>query len=571
MLCSASELALAEESDGLLALLDDAPLGEDMSLLEREDNMLDIAVTPNRGDCLSVRGIAREVSALTRTPLKSLSVTAVKPSVSDTLTVKISAQSECPRYVGRVIRGVKADATTPTWMKERLRRSGVRSISPIVDVTNYVMLELGQPMHAFDLNTIDEEINIRLSKKGEKISLLDGSEKELDAKTLIIADKNKPLAIAGVMGGLDSSVTLLTQDIFLESAYFSSVTVAKQRQFYNLNSESAARFERGVDPSIQLEAMERATQLILDIAGGKAGSVIEVASDEDLPQSLTVALPNDKITRVLGIDISDAEITDIFKRLQFPTKKTASFFKKDQWEVQIPSYRSDISLPEDLIEEIARLYDYDKIPTHYMVARLEAQIKTDAGYFHDKLRESLCDQGFHEIVSYSFVAKKLQALLDPGVEAIELVNPISADMSAMRTNLFPGLVSTLLYNKSRQQHRVRLFEVGTCFVQEGETLHQAPKLAGLISGIAFPEQWGVLSKEADFFDLKANVVNLLQLSYAEDDLTFKPYNHPAMHPGQTAEICHNEHRIGVMGASSSRFASPRFATTNKCIRFRARS
>jgi phenylalanyl-tRNA synthetase beta chain len=350
------------------------------------------------------------------------------------------------------------------------------------------------------------------------------------------------------MGGLDSSVTTLTKDIFLESAFFAAITVAKQRQFYHLNSESASRFERGVDPTIQREAMDRATQLILDITGGKVGPIIEVLREEDLPSTVTVLLPKDKITRVLGIDLSDAEINEIFKRLQFVSEKTASFFKKDHWKVEIPAYRSDISLPEDLIEEIARLYDYDKIPMHALTGCLEAQMKMDPGFLHDQLRESLCDQGFHEIVSYSFVDKKLKVLLDPASETIELVNPISADMSVMRTNLLPGLISTLLYNKSRQQHRVRLFEVGICFEKVGESLRQPTKLAGLISGLALPEQWGLTSREADFFDLKANVVNLLKLSYPVDDLVFKPANHPAMHPGQTAEIAYQEQKIGVIGA-----------------------
>jgi phenylalanyl-tRNA synthetase beta chain len=512
------------------------------------DYIIEISITPNRGDCLSVRGMAREASALTRTPITSIKFVEMKPSINDTFPVSISAKAECPRYIGRIIRDVKANIETPAWMKEKLRCSGINSISPIVDVTNYVMMELGQPMHAFDLNTLDEKIVVRLSKKGEKISLLDGSEKILDDKTLVIADAKKPVAIAGVMGGLDSSVTLLTQDIFLESAFFSAVTVAKQRQYYGLNSDSASRFERGVDPEIQREAMERATQLILDIAGGKAGPLIEVIHKTDLPEKTLVKLPKDKVARVLGITISDADIENIFKRLQFQATKTAAFFNQDGWEVKIPSYRSDIAIAEDLIEEIARLYGYDKIPMHNLASTLVAPAETDAGHLHTMLRQSLCDQGFHEIVSYSFIDKKLQVLLDPGISALELMNPISAEMAVMRTNLLPGLISTMLYNKSRQQHRVRLFEIGMCFTSDGKSLSQQPKLAGLLTGLAFPEQWGMPSREADFFDMKAHVVNLLKVSYDVDELIFKPISHPAMHPGQTAGIYHQEQQIGVVGA-----------------------
>jgi len=547
MLCSANELAFSEENPdgGLLVLPIDAPLGVDMrDYLKLEDYTLDLSITPNRGDCLSVRGVAREVAALSQTPLTNISIAKVAPTNKDVLPVSLQATAECPRYLGRVIRGVKADAQTPVWLKERLRRSGTRSISPIVDVTNYVMLELGQPMHAFDLNKINEEIIVRLSNKGEKIALLDGTEKILDAKTLVIADKKQALAIAGVMGGVDSSVTLLTTDILLESAYFSPTTVAKQRQTYQLNSESASRFERGVDPTMQQEAIERATQLILEIAGGTAGPVIEKTSEKDLPTKAPIKLQKNKVTRVLGLEIAAADIEDIFKRLHF----TVLNEDQTQWEVEVPPYRSDLVLPEDLIEELARLYHYDNIPTHPLISALQVPSNEDAGLFHNRLRQSLCDQGFHEIVSYSFVDKKLQALLEPDVLPIELVNPISADMSVMRTNLFPGLINTLLYNKSRQQHRVRLFEIGICFTRSGATILQQARLAGLVSGSAAKEQWGIPARDVDFFDLKANVTNVLELSYPSGELVFKPEPHLAMHPGQTAAIYHQDNRIGVIGA-----------------------
>lgn len=547
MLCSASELGLAEESQGLFELPNDAPIGKDLwDYLELEDYTLDISITPNRGDCLSLRGLAREVAALANTPYLDISIIDIKPIIKDTLPVAVIEKIACPRYVGRVIRNVKVDSQTPAWMRERLRRSGVRSINPIVDVTNYVMLELGQPMHAFDLNKIEDEIVVRQSKKGERIVLLDGSEKTLDGETLVIADHKKPVAIAGVMGGLDSSVTLLTRDIFLESAYFSSQVVARQRQFYNLSSESAYRFERGVDPTIQRLAIERATQLILEIAGGKAGPFIEEVSKKYLPQAVTVQLTKDKVDGVLGIKIPVNEIERIFDLLKFKHKKSRHL-KETKWEVQIPSFRFDITLPEDLIEEIARLYGYDKIPTHNIKGLLQVnQATQSAPDFY--LRQALSDQGYHEIVSYSFIASKLQSILDPNEVPRELQNPITAEMTVMRTNLWPGLINALIYNKSRQQHRVRLFEIGLCFITRNKEVLQEPRLGGLISGLALPEQWAVSSREVDFYDLKGTIENILCLFGDLNKFDFKLANHPALHPGQSAEIYYKDQKIGVLGA-----------------------
>lgn len=544
MLCSASELGLAEESEGLLELPQNAPLGQDLRhYLKLEDYTIDIAITPNRGDCLSVRGIAREVSALTKAPLKEISILEVESSIQVSRPIKVESKIGCPHYVGRVICNVKADLATPTWLKERLRRSGVRSINSVVDVTNYVMLELGQPMHAFDLNAIKQEIKVRQSKKGEKIALLDGSEKELNNETLVIADQEKPLAIAGVMGGLNSSVTLLTTDIFLESAYFSPQIIAKQRQYYGLNSDSAYRFERGVDPTIQCQAIERATQLILDIVGGEAGPVIAVSSKEHLPKERIIVLTPEKITQVLGILIPDKEVEAIFNSLRLSWKQ-----EKNGWKVRVPAYRFDLSLAEDLIEEITRLYGYDKIPTHNISAELLINKAAETAQDLHILQQAFSDQGYHEIVSYSFIDKKLQGLLDPQETPRELLNPITADMIVMRTNLWPGLITTLLYNKSRQQHRVRLFEIGTCFITRGNELLQQQRVGGLITGQALPEQWGVPSREADFYDLKGNIENILDLFYPENEFIFKPDNHPALHPEQTGSIYYQDKKLGILGA-----------------------
>lgn len=547
MLCSAAELGFAEESRGLLELAADAPIGEELKkYLNLDDYVIDIGITPNRGDCLSIRGIAREVSALTQSPLKPIQIPEIKPNFNIPFTVNVEAKQDCPHYVGRVVRNVKADSATPVWLKERLRRSGIRSVSPIVDVTNYVMLELGQPMHAFDLNHIKDKVCVRHSKANEKIILLDGSEQQLDAETLVIADSENPLAIAGVMGGMASSVTTLTQHIFLESAFFKAQTIAKQRQQYGLNSDSSYRFERGVDYTIQRQAIERATKLIIDIAGGEAGPVIEVMHQDALPAAMTIRVDSEKITKVLGMSISAQEIETYFQALNFSFKKLAE--TSDLWEVNVPAYRFDLTLPEDIIEEIARLHGYDKIPTHTLQGNLRITQTEQNAKDWTPLKHVLRDAGYHEVISYSFVDSQLQSYFDPHTTPCPIVNPITADMDVMRTNLWPGLVKTLLYNQSRQQQRIRLFEIGACFVQQEEALLQQAKLGGLISGLVAPEQWGEPAKEVDFYDLKGDVERLLISLSVDDELSFKPETHPCLHPGQTAGIYNQDKKLGIMGA-----------------------
>ncbi len=510
------------------------PIASDMSI--------DISITPNRGDCLSVKGVARDLAAITSSPLLTpVSITPISAAMSDTLNVENKAPDACPRYVGRIIKQVKSDSPTPAWISDRLACYGIRSINCIVDVTNYVMLELGQPMHAFDLKTIEQEVVVRMSQSGEKITLLDDSKQVLDDATLIIADKQKPLAIAGVMGGLDSGVTTLTNDIFLESAYFDPQVVARQRQYYQLNSDSSYRFERGVDPAIQRDAIERATQLILEIAGGKAGEVIESISKDHLPVSPVVTLTQKKLDKVLGVSIDANVVSDIFQRLGFKRVDGA------EWTITVPSYRFDIKEPEDLIEEVVRLYGYDNIPVHTPVAALQSDSAVSTDRDFSTLAQAFINHGYHEIISYSFIDKDRQLLLDPERTPVELVNPISADMSTMRTNLWPGLLNTLIYNVSRQQTNIRLFEMGTCFMQEDGRLVQMSRLGGLISGHAQPEQWGVSARKADFYDLKGSLEDILTV-WLGAKVVFEPGQHPALHPGQTAFIDYQGVRIGVMGA-----------------------
>jgi len=545
MLCSAKELGLAEDSEGLLVLPLDAPLGEDVrQYLHLEDYLIDVSITPNRGDCLSIKGMATEVAALTDNVVTMPVISEVAAATNDVLPVTITAKKDCPCYVGRIIRHVKADATTPIWLQERLRRSGIRRISPVVDVTNYIMLELGQPMHAFSLDKIVGGIDVRMAKTDESLMLLDGSEVNLDADTMIIADHQKPLAIAGVMGGLDSAVTLSTQDIFLESAFFQPAAIARAGRRYHLSSDSAYRFERGIDPTLQVLAIERATQLLLDIVGGEPGPVIEVREENYLPEAKTISLSRERITKILGCVIPEAIIETFLQRLGFACQKTPS-----GWQVTVPPRRSDITIEVDLIEEIVRLYGYDKIECHNPIATMQIHAEPENKVAMSAFKQALCHLGYHEVITYSFIDKKLQALVDPKLSPKELVNPITNDMAVMRTSLWPGLLSTLSYNQNRQQARIRLYETGLRFLlKENGELVQERMLSGLICGSVIPEQWGVPDRAADFFDLKGDIQNLLKLTHAPEEFEFKAASHSALHPGQTAAIYRNNHYVGIFGA-----------------------
>lgn len=544
MLCSAKELGLAEQSNGLLILPKDAPIGNSFwDYFSLTDFVIEVAITPNRGDCLSIAGMAKEIAALTNAKLHEPAITPIKPVIKDTIPVVVDAKTDCPRYVGRVIRQVQADAETPIWMQERLRRSGQRCINPVVDVMNYVMLELGQPMHAFDLNKISGGIHVRRAKMNEELALLDGRTVKLDSDTLVIADQSNSLAIAGVMGGMDSGVTLLTQDIFLESAYFTANAAARAGRRYIINSESSYRFERGIDPTIQVAAIERATQLLLEIVGGQPGPVTEVVDSESLPQPTTIALSKEKLARLLGMQIADDKITEILQHLGFKVEKNST-----GWKVTVPARRSDITLDIDLIEEVVRLYGYEHIPTLQPLAKMQLHPRPENQLQLASIRNAFCDLGYNEVITYSFVDKKIQTMFQPDLQAKELINPITAEMSVMRTNLWPGLVNTLLYNQNRQQPRARIFEVGLKFIQKDGVLEQQKVIAGLVCGLALPEQWGNQSRKADFFDLKGDLQSVFSLTHSEKEFTFKSGEHPALHPGQTAEISRLGRKIGVMGA-----------------------
>lgn len=552
MLCSSKELGLTEAADGLMELPADAPTGQDVrDYLGLDDNSIDIDLTPNRSDCLGIAGIAREVGVLTRENVTPVDVSAVTAESDKTWPVTVTAPQACSRYLGRVIEDVNASAETPLWMQEKLRRSGLRSLGPVVDVTNYVMLELGQPMHAFDLDKLNEQIQVRFANNDEKLTLLDGQTVTLDNETLVIADGKQPLAIAGVMGGQESAVTATTTTIFLESAFFSPTVIAGKARSFGLHTDSSHRFERGVDPALCIQAMERATRLLMDIAGGRPGPVADVTNLAELPQSAEITLRASRIRRVLGIDIPIDEVTDILQRLGLTVT-----YQDDRWQVTVPGFRFDLSLEVDLIEELGRLYGYDRLPqTRPEATVLNASI-SETQLSEQRLQSMLVDRGFFEAITYSFVDPKTEALLceQPDETPIKLTNPISADLSVMRRSIWPGLVQVMTHNLNRQHDRIRLFEIGRVFRQGGNGIEQHRQVAGLICGARYPEQWAHKQRKVDFFDIKADVEALL--APGGGDITFVAEIHPALHPGQSARVYKNQQAIGWLGAIHPRLNKP---------------
>ncbi len=545
MLCSQAELQVGEGNDGLMELPADAPVGQDIRVyLDLEDASIEVDLTPNRGDCLSLAGLAREVGALYNAPVTRPVVAAV-PAVHDEVrSIEVLAPSACPRYLGRVIRNVDLSKPTPLWMVERLRRADVRSIDAAVDITNYVMLELGQPLHAFDLAEINGGIRVRMAEEGEKLVLLDGQEVTLRSDTLVIAHHSRALAIAGVMGGEHSGVSATTRDVFLESAFFDQIAVAGKARSYGLHTDASHRYERGVDWQLAREAMERATGLLLEITGGEAGPITETVSEQHLPSIAPVTLRAQRVEQMLGLVIEEAEIVRLLTGLGLGISADGA----GQWRVEVPSHRFDISLEVDLIEELARLYGYNRLPVRYPQARLAPQPKTEARAHLPELRRLLVARGYQEAVTYSFIDPKQFELFNPGVEPLLLANPISNDMAAMRSSLWPGLVKALSHNLNRQQDRVRMFESGLRFVGQLDGLKQEPMLAGVVCGSRLPEGWAQGRDPVDFFDVKADVEAVLGFAGALDAFAFVPGSHPALHPGQTARIEREGHLVGFVGA-----------------------
>ena len=544
MLCAEDELGLSTDHGGIMELAADAPVGQDIrEFLNLNDQIIDVDLTPNRGDCLSIAGMAREVGVLNKTAVVEIDAPAIAPVIDDMFSVELVDASACPRYLGRVIRNINPGVATPQWMQEKLRRSGVRSIDPIVDVTNYVLLELGQPMHAFDLTKLENGIRVRLAEQGEKLVLLDGQDVELSADTLVIADANGPVAMAGIMGGEPTSVTDTTRDIFLESAFFAPLAIAGRARHYGLHTDSSHRFERGVNWQLQRKAIERATALLLDIVGGEPGPVVEAVSDVDLPAVQRVVLRRSKLAAVLALTIPDAEVEEILTRLGMQLEASA-----EGWQVTVPSYRFDITLEVDLIEEVARVYGYNNLPVHTPTAQLPIPPIAEARLTLQQLRRHLVARGYQEAITYSFIEAELQKAFDDQHQALALANPISAEMAVMRTTLWPGLTKALQYNQHRQQSRVRLFESGQRFVPTADGLVQENVIAGLIAGGRDAEGWSAAKDKVDFFDAKGDLESLLALAGCGADFNFVADRHVALHPGQSARIERNGETVGFMGA-----------------------
>lgn len=543
MLCSAQELGLAESADGLLELPSDAPVGECIrEYLHLEDVSVELDLTPNRGDCLGIAGLAREIGALNGLVPQTPEIPVIPPAISDTFEVRVLAPDQCPRYLGRVVRGVDATVESPLWLKETLRRCGMRSIDPVVDVTNYVLLELGQPMHAFDLSVLKDGIAVRMAHEGEKLVLLDGKEVSLSEDILVIADGQGPLAMAGVMGGLSSGVSKSTKDVFLECAYFAPLAMAGRARRYGLHTDASHRYERGVDYKIQALAMERATGLLIEIVGGQPGPVAERLGN--LPDAAVIELRLEKVTRILGLTIPSSQIQGILTMLGMEVLKHSD----ELIVVKVPSFRFDISLDVDLIEEIARVYGYNRLPRTRPLTRMSLGERTETKSGVSGFKDRLIALGYQEVVTYSFVEPGLMQRVNSTYPAIALQNPISSDMSVMRTSLWPGLLNVLKHNVNRQHERVRIFEMGQVFLKAGERTNYPAYFSGLIYGPLNPEIWSHTKKQLDFFDIKGDVETLLDFSKNQNSFRFVPSQHQALHRGQCAALELNGVCIGMVGA-----------------------
>jgi phenylalanyl-tRNA synthetase beta chain len=544
MLCSAAELGLAESAAGIMELPDGLEPGTNFrSWLALDDAVYEVDLTPNRADCLSVQGVARELAVLTGSEAVFPEIPAVNPTITEQFPVRVEAADACPRYAARIVKGINNSVVTPVWMQERLRRCGLRSLSPVVDVTNYVMIELGQPMHAFDLAKLDTSIVVRQANEGEPLTLLDGKDVTLKAGTLVIADQQRPLAIAGVMGGEESAVTTDTVDILLESAFFTPESIAGKARGYGLHTDSSHRFERGVDFSGQLAALERATALLCEICGGQPGPVIEQCDASSLPKLSAIQLRRVQIGRILGISLTDEQVASILSGLGCKLSVAA-----DGWRVVPPSYRFDLRIEVDLIEELARVYGYNNIPAQSRSWAPSIQPVNETKLPFSQINRQLTALGYQEVITYSFIDEKLAKLVNPGVKSWALKNPISAELAVMRSSLWAGLLGVIQYNQNRQQGSLRIFEQGLVFLPEDDGIRQTPRFAGAVTATAYAEQWAQAERAVDFFDIKGDVEQLLNLCHLNERVRWQPAEHAILHPGQAAAIMLGGVEIGVVGA-----------------------
>lgn len=537
MLCSAAELGVSQDGSGLLQLESDAAVGTDFRAHWRlDDSLLTLKLTPNRGDCLSMLGLAREMSALSGAPLKSPEVCEVPASITDARGVTLINPEGCPLYCGRVVRGIDPKAQSPRWLVSRLERSGLRAISPVVDATNYVMLELGQPLHAFDLAKLRGDIHVRFGRAGEQLTVLNGQEVQITDDLLVIADEAGPVALAGVMGGLDSGVSEGTTDLFLEGAFFRPEVIAGRSRRLGFNSDAAHRFERGVDFGGTQRALERLTQIVLDTCGGQAGPV--TVARAELPTRPAVTVRHSRVQKVLGVPLTPADVTGVLSRLGLVWHEA-----NGSYVVTPPTHRFDLRIEEDIIEEIGRIHGYDRIPAALPRCEPVVEAASETSASDAQLRRLIVARGYQEVISFSFVPREWERDFAGTTQPVTLANPIASHLEVMRSQLFGSLVECLRQNLNRKRERVRVFELGRTYESRGEGFHQPVRLAGLAYGAATPEQWGAADRWIDFFDVKGDLAVLL----AGQDTQFARCDHPALHPGKCAAITRQGERIGVLG------------------------
>ena len=554
MLCSERELGLSDQHEGLMELAADAPLGEDINrYLDLEDNIIEVDLTPNRSDCLGIIGLAREVGLMNDLDVCMPAIKETKAAIKDQLEVKLDAGEACPRFVGRVLQGIDLSAASPLWLVEKLRRSGIRAIDPVVDVTNFVMLEFNQPMHAYDASKLSGGITVRRSVQGESLTLLNGNTLTLAQDSLLITDESGPIGLAGIMGGATTAVNEDTQDIFLEAAYFSPIAVAGRARSYGMHTDAGHRFERGVDYRGQVRAIDRATELILAIAGGQAGPVVDSVNEANLPLVSRVRLRAARVERVLGMAIDAASIENILRRLEFDFETDAGS-DETAWWIESPSHRFDIAIEADLIEEISRIIGYDALPVTRPTAELAMLARTETRTEVGAIKQILVNRGYNEAINYSFVDGTAQASLTPDLKAVELKNPLSSEMSVMRTSLLPGLLSAVAHNQNRQQWDLKLFEVGTVFSQQSEIvsfdgIDQRQHLSMVLTGRRLPERWSHNSETIDFFDLKGDVEAILGRDVQCDAMLL-----PGLQQGQSASLQLGGRTVGKIGLLSAEVA-----------------
>ncbi len=546
MLCSARELGMGEEHDGIMELPEELRLNQDLrAALDLDDVTLEVNATPNRGDCMSVFGIARDYAAAQERRYLTARVSPVAVHSAAAFPATLDAAAACPVFATRVIRGVKAGAVSPAWLRERLRRVGVNSISPIVDVTNYVMMDLGQPMHAYDLARVDQGIRVRMAKPGERLTLLDDKEYVLDPDFLVIADARGPIGLAGIMGGRDTAISDATSDVLLEAAHFSPAAVAGRARRLGLFTDAAQRFERGVDPTLPPIALERATALLLGIVGGEPGPVqVTCAAPHGASDAEGwVSLRRSRLARLLGAHVPNDEVQAVLAAISDRVEAA-----EGGWRARHPPHRFDIRIEEDLIEEVARLRGFDSIAERHATAPQIAGEATESRVPSDRLLTAMVDRGYREVITYSFVDSALQRQLFPETPALALANPISEDLSDMRVSLWSGLVQACRENLRRQQTRVRLFEIGKKFlVRGGGDLEEIETLAGIATGTRWPEQWGSASEPLDFYDVKGDVESVLGLTGDAASVRFEADSLGCLRPGRCARIYRGANAVGWLG------------------------